>query len=323
MQRRNLAILAAATTIAATLGATLGALPAQAQTFITFGGGSTGGAFHIISAGMARVVEKNVPNVRATARVTAATLENTRLLGQRRIEFALAASDGPYNAANAKGAFANERYDNIRYVATGYSSPFQIMVQGGSTIRSVSDLAGRRVGVLVGVTAQDWFPRVAETYGINGRFQQFLLRAAELMNSLRDGNIDAAVYSGAAPTPAITDLATSRPLRFIPIDRERADQVIQTHPFFFFDAIPANTYPGQAEGVNSLFNPILLVVRADVPDDLVYAVTKALLDTHHDELRAIHPAAGQFRTQNGGRSMVVPVHPGAARFYAEKGVRLP
>jgi len=318
MHRRNLAVLAAATAI----GAILGAAPAQAQTFITFGGGSTGGAFHVISAGMARVVEKNVPNVRATARVTAATIENTRLLGQRRIEFALAASDGPFNAAHSKGAFANEKYDNIRYVATGYSSPFQIIVAANSNLRSISNLAGQRVGVLVGVTGQDWFPRVAETYGINGRFQQFLLRAAELMNSLRDGNIDAAVYSGAAPTPAITDLATSRPVRFVPIDRDRANQVIQTHPFFYFDAIPANTYPGQTEAVNTLFNPILLVTRADVPDDLVYAVTKALLDTHHAELRAIHPAAGEFRTQNGGRSMVVPIHPGAARFYAEKGVTI-
>jgi len=319
MSRRHLNILGTA----AALTAGLGVAPAQAADLITFGGGSTGGAFNIISAGMARVVEKYVPNVRATARVTAATIENTRLLGQRRIEFALAASDGPHAAATSKGAFANERYTNIRYVATGYSSPFQIIVPANSNLRSVADLAGHRVGVLVGVTGQDWFPRVAETYGIKGRFQQFLLRAAELMNSLRDGNIEAAVYSGAAPTSAITDLATSRPVRFLSIDRAQADEVIKTHPFFTFDAIPANTYPGQTQPVNSLFDPILLVTREDVPADLVYQVVKVLLDTHHSELAAIHPAAGQFRTERGGQSRVVPVHPGAARYYAEKGVRLP
>ncbi|WP_439577064.1 TAXI family TRAP transporter solute-binding subunit [Elioraea sp.] len=296
--------------------------PAGATEFITFGGGSTGGSFHIVSAGMARVVEQHVPNVRATARVTAATIENTRLLGQKRIEFALAASSGPYAAVKGKAPFANERYDNIRYVATGYSSPFQIIVPANSPVRTVADLANRRVGVLVGITAQDWFPRIAEVYGIAGRFQQFQLRAAELMTSLRDGNIEVAVFSGAAPTPAITDLATSRSVRFIPIGEERAKQVLETHPFFFVADIPANIYPGQTQPVTSLFNPILLVTRAELPEELVYAVTKVLLDTHHADLKAIHPDAGLFNVENAGKSMVVPIHPGAARFYAEKGIAL-
>lgn len=302
--------------------AALAAGPAEAVEYVTFGGGSTGGSFHIISAGMARVVEQNVPDVRATARVTAATIENTRLLGQQQIEFALAASSGPYAAAIGEEPFEGEIYDNIRYVATGYSSPFQIIVHEASDVQTVADLAGRRVGVLVGITAQDWFPRLAEVYGIDDQFEQFQLRAAELMSSLQDGNIDVAVFSGAAPTPAITDLATSRSVRFIPIDEDKAEEVIQTHPFFFVDDIPADTYPGQAEGVTSLFNPILLVTRAEVSDDLVYEVTKVLLDTNHDDLQAIHPDAGLFNVDNAGRSMVVPIHPGAARFYAEKGITL-
>src|SRR3546814_1650247 len=82
------------------------------------------------------------------------------------------------------------RSDNIRYVATGYSSPFQIVVDADSPVQSVADLAGKRVGVLVGITAQEWFPRVAEVYGVKGKFEEFQLRAAELMTSLRDGNID-------------------------------------------------------------------------------------------------------------------------------------
>lgn len=318
MERRNLLTAGAALL-------TTSALPfsrAGATEFVTFGGGSTGGSFHIISAGMARVVEQNVPNVRATARVTSATIENTRLLGQKRIEFALAASSGPYAAAEGKAPFANERYTNIRYIATGYSSPFQIIVPADSPVRSVADLADRRVGVLVGITAQDWFPRVAEVYGIAGRFQQFQLRAAELMTSLRDGNIDVAVFSGAAPTPAITDLATSRSVRFIPIEADKAAEVIKTHPFFFASEIAANVYPGQTQTVASLFNPILLVTREEVSEDLVYAVTKVLLDTNHADLKAIHPDAGLFNVGNAGKAMIVPIHPGAARFYTEKGVAL-
>jgi uncharacterized protein len=302
--------------------AALGATPAMAAEFITVGGGSTGGAFFTISAGMARVIEQNVPDVKATARVTAATTENTRLLGQKKIEFALAAASGPFAAAKGISPFEGEVYDNVRYVATGYSSPFQIVVEADSPIQGIGDLAGKRVGVLVGITAQEWFPRVAEVYGVKGDYEEFQLRAAELMTSLRDGNIDAAVYSGAAPTTAITDLATAKPVRFLPIEESKAKAVMETHPFFFVDSLKAGTYPGMDSDVTTLFNPILIVTRAEVSEDLVYQVTKALLDTNKDDFKAIHPNAALFNVENAGKSMVVPIHPGAAKFYAENGVAL-
>jgi TRAP transporter TAXI family solute receptor len=271
---------------------------------------------------MARVIEQNVPDVKATARVTAATTENTRLLGQDKIEFALAAASGPYAAAQGLSPFEGEVYDNVRYIATGYSSPFQIIVEADSPIKSISDFADKRIGVLVGITAQEWFPRVAEVYGVKGKFEEFQLRAAELMTSLRDGNIDAAVYSGAAPTSAVTDLATAKSVRFLPIEESKAKEVMKTHPFFFIDSLKAGTYPGLDSSVTTLFNPILMVTRAGVSEDLVYQVTKALLETNRDDFTAIHPNAAQFSVENAGKSMVVPVHPGAAKFYAEKGVTL-
>lgn len=296
---------------------------AQANEFVTFGGGSTGGAFYVITAGMARVVEQNVDGVQATARVTAATTENTRLLGRERIEFALAAGSGPYGAANGLPPFEDERYDNIRYIATGYSSPFQIVVDAASDVQSLDDLAGKRVGVLVGITAQDWFPRLAEVYGVDGEFETFELGAGELMTALRDGNVDVAIISAAAPSPSVTDLATSRDVRFIPVNREQAEEMIETtHPFFFVDSIPAGTYPGQDEEVQSIFNPILFVTHAGVPDDLVYRVTQVLLDENHEDLSAVHANAGQFSVDNAGISMVIPPHPGAERFYKEKGIEL-
>src|SRR3546814_15914052 len=79
----------------------------------------------------------------------------------------------------------------------------------------------------LGITAQEWFPRVAEVYGVKGKFEEFQLRAAELMTSLRDGNIDVAVYSGAALTSAITDLATAKSVRFIPIVEAKAKEVME------------------------------------------------------------------------------------------------
>ena len=317
---RYLARLAAVAALACSIGSGGGAAAAE---FVTFGGGSTGGTFYVVTAGMARLVDKYVDDVQATNRVTAATTENTRLLGREKIQFALTAASGPYAAAEGMPPFEGETYDNVRYMATGYSSAFQIVVLEDSDVQTISDLADKRVGVLVGITAEDWFPRLAELYGISGEFEEFRLRAGELMTSLRDGNIDVAVYSGSAPTPAITDLATSRGIRFIPVDEAEGQEMISsTHPFFSIGTIPAGTYPGLEQDVSSLLNPILLVTHAGVSDDLVYRVSKVLLDEHHDELSAIHANAGEFNIDNAGQSMVVPPHPGAVQFYEEKGIEL-
>src|SRR3546814_15650420 len=92
------------------------------------------------------------------------------------------------------------------------------------------------------------------------------------MASLRDGNIDVAVYSGAAPTSAITDLATAKSVRFIPIVEAKAKAVMETHPFFFVDSLKAGTYPGMDSDVTTLFNPIHPCPRPEVSEDLFYHV---------------------------------------------------
>lgn len=111
-------------------------------------------------------------------------------------------------------------------------------------------------------------------------------------------------------------------MRFLQIEESKAKEVMKTHPFFFIDSLKPGTYPGLESNVTTLFNPILMVTRAGVSDDLVYKVTKALLETNRDDFTAIHPNAAQFSVENAGKSMVVPIHPGAAKFYAEKGVTL-
>ncbi|WP_366658226.1 TAXI family TRAP transporter solute-binding subunit [Fodinicurvata sp. EGI_FJ10296] len=305
--------------LALALGAT--SVPAQSQTFLTIGGGSSGGAFFIISAGMARLIEQHNPELSVTSRATSATIENTRLLGNEQVEFALAADNGPWAAANSAEPFADEHYDNIRYIGAGYTSPFHLVVLDESEIETIDDFAGHRVGILAGMTAQDWFPRIAEVYGVDGEYETFTLRAAELFDSLRDGNIDVAIYSGSAPTASITDLATTHSVRFIPIAPEKAQEVAETHPFFFEYPIEGGIYPGTDEDVPSIGNAILFVTHTGVEDDVVYAVTRTLME-NTEELRAIHPNAAAFNLDNVGRAMVVPVHPGAQRYYDEIGLDL-
>lgn len=294
---------------------------ASATEFVSIGAGGTGGTFYAIAAGMARIIEKNVPGVKATARVTSATLENTRLLGSKKIEFGLVAANGPFSAAIGKAPFVGKKIDNIRYIVAGYSSTLQIAVNGDSEIKSVADLKGKRIGVLSGMTMQDWFPRVAEVFGIKDNFEAFALRPAELQNSLRDKNIDASVYWGSAPASALTDITTSKNIRFLPIPAIQAEAALKTHPYFFQKPLSKGTYKGLDADVQSLGVPILLVTRAGVSEELVYNITKALME-NNSELAKIHPKAGEFSIANAGKSMVIPPHPGAVRYFKEKNISL-
>ena len=311
--------------IVAAVSATLTSAPSVAQErYMVIGGGSTGGVFFIAAAGMGRVIEKNLPNTRITAQVTSGSVENIRLMGQKKIDCALSSADSAYHATRGTGPFPNEKYTNIRYITRGYSSVLQNIVNADSPIKSLADLKGKRVGILIGITASDWFPAIARAYGLEqGKdFRVSVLRVTELVNALRDGNVDMSVNFAGVPTSTVTDLATSRPLRFVPLDPEKADDVLKTDPYFFKGPLAKGSYPGVNEDVPSLHIPILFVCRDDVPEATVYGLTKALME-HTDELRQIHPEAATFGAlDNAGKSMVIPIHPGAARYFSEKNVKL-
>jgi TRAP transporter TAXI family solute receptor len=206
-------------------------------------------------------------------------------------------------------------------VVAGYSSTLQMAVHKGSAFKSVADLKGKRIGVLSGITMQDWFPRIADVFGIKGQFKAFALRPAELQNSLRDGNIDASIYWGSAPASVLTDLTTAKPIRFLPVPATQAKNTQETHPYFFEKPLAKGTYNGIEADVPSLGVPILLVTRTGVSEDLAYNITKALME-NNDALGKIHPKAAEFAIANAGKSMVIPPHPGVVRYFKEKGVTL-
>ena len=314
-----------AAALAAMIATPLAPAPVQAQErYMVLGGGSTGGVYFIVMAGVARVIEKHVPNTRVTAQVTSGSIENIRLLGQKRIDCAISSTDAVYNAINQAGPFEKEKYENIRYLARGYSSIMHSVVMADSPIKTLGDIKGKRVGLLIGVTAQDWFPAIASAYGLKQGedFRVSVLRVTELFNALRDGNVDISIYVGGAPVSTVSDIATSRPVRFIPLGDAEMETILKPRPYFAKGPLPKGSYPGLTEDVPSLHVPNLFVCRDDTPADVVYGITKALME-NADELKQIHPEAASFADPaNLGKSVVAPVHPGAARYFNEKGVKV-
>ncbi|BCV26052.1 TAXI family TRAP transporter solute-binding subunit [Gelria sp. Kuro-4] len=290
-------------------------------TYVTIGGGSTGGAMFIIAAGMANLAEKYIPGLKATSEMTTASVENARRVGRNELTFGLCTIDVALSALNGNREFASEgKYTDLRFVMRGYTTLFEAVVNENSSIKSIADLKGKKVAVLAGVTAESWWPSIAEAYGLTpGSYSSTILSNAECMDALRDGVVDAAITWSGLPTTAITDLATTKNIRFLPVEPDKAEVIIKDHPYFAQAVIPANTYKNQTEDVPSLSVAIILVTNNNVKEDVVYNFTKTLLE-HQEELAAVHPMAGEFNKENAVKDCLIPMHPGAEKYYRKIGL---
>ncbi len=295
--------------------------PAGGQTYV-FGGGPTGGVFAIIGAGFASLLEKAVPGVRTTAQATSGSTENVRLMGKGDIQFAPLSADVAYYGSRGEREFERDgkKYENMRHILRGYASPLIFMAPKDSGIKSVADFKGKKLGVLTGVTAESWFPLIYPLYGLSkGDFQQVILGSGEIASAMKDKNVDAIVYWGGLPTSSITDLAMARDLVYFSVDKEKLTKLLGEHSYWSDFTIPKGAYRGIEEPFPTIGAPIFFGAAASVPDDIVYALIKAL-DENKANLKQIHPLAAEYVVETGLLNRTVPLHPGAEKYYKEKGL---
>ncbi len=293
------------------------------QTFLSIAGGPTGGVFHIVAAAMASVMAKNIPGLKVTAESTGASTENARLLGRNEAALGLVSSDVAHYAYLGGREFAKDgrKFDNFRLVMTGYSSPLQIFVLATSKIRTVEDIKGKRLIALAGTTVQAHFPTALKAFGITNKDYKEMSAAPDaIVEAVREGRADVGVISGGAPMLAITDLTTRHDVRFIPIPPDKADQIFKENQWYVPGVIKAGVYRGLDKDVPTVEVPINLLSRNDLPTDLIYSITKALSE-HTEDLKSVHPMAGMFTAvMSTKRTPIVPFHPGAEKYYREKGL---
>lgn len=145
------------------------------------------------------------------------------------------------------------------------------------------------------------------------------LSFADSAEGLKDGKINAAFIVAGAPTPAITELATSNEIYVVPIDGDIADKIMTDCPYYTPLAIPKGTYPGQEADVNTITVKATLIVSADADEDSVYNLTKAIFD-NADAIAAEHSKGADLSVENATSGMTAPFHAGAAKYFEEKGV---
>ena len=144
----------------------------------------------------------------------------------------------------------------------------------------------------------------------------------ETADQFKDRQLDGFVFTIGTPNPAIQDITTAQEVAFVPLEGKKVDELVNTFPFLVKDAIPAGTYKGQDKPVPTLSVQCILVVNKNMSEEDVYAMTKALYDNLDDVSKA-HNKGSEISMERAAEGITIPFHPGAAKYFAEKGVKLP
>ena len=305
---------AAATTLALTC-------TAQAEpVFIMILTGGTSGVYYPIGVGLSQIYSEGIPDVKTSVQATKASVENLNLLQSGRGELALALGDSVADARNGvEEAGFNAPLTKLRAIAGAYPNYIQIVASKESGIKTLADLKGKTLSVGAPKSGTELNARAilkaaGLTYADMGKVQY--LPFAESVELIKNRQLDATLQSSGLGMAAIRDLSSVMPLNYVAIPPEVVAKI--DNPAYHSAMIPANTYDGQPEAVPTVAIVNILVTRSDVPDELAYQMTKLLFE-NLPRLGNAHSAAKDITLENATRNLPIALHPGAERYYTEKG----
>ncbi|WP_425060736.1 hypothetical protein SCACP_14800 [Sporomusa carbonis] len=319
--KKVLAVLVVCVMVASVLAGCGGSqTTAQKTTQMILATGGTAGTYYPFGGAMAQIFNSKVPNVNVTAQSTGASVENLRLVNKKEAELAIVQSDMLDYAYNGKESF-KEKLPNLSGIAVLYPEIIQLVVGADSGINSIADLKGKKVGVgAPGSGTEANFRQLIDVFGMDyTSLTPLYLSFAECADQFKDKHLDAFLVTAGIPNSAIQDIASQHNIKILTLTDDKIAQLTQKYPFLAPVTIPANTYKGQTEAVKTVAVSATLIVNPEVKEDVVYNITKALFE-NQAELGKAHAKGKELSLEAAVKGMPVPFHPGAAKYFKEKGV---
>ncbi len=299
-------------------------LTAQQRRLVTIASGWVVGVYYPLAGAMSRIAynAKDL-NIRATVEASGASVANAQLIGTGDADFAMLQNDIAYYAYQGMtlAAFKDKPVKTMGGVFTIYPELVHIVVSQASGVKSVGDLRGKRVvlGPQGSGTEQNAL-QILEIHGIReADVRAERIDAAAATDQLKDGRVDAAFFTTGLASAVIVDTLISGKMVLLPMGGAEGEALLKKYPFYTMERIPAYTYKGQERELSTPAVMAMLVARADLPEDLVYKFTKAIFD-NLGQFHAAHAAAKQLKLESALIGMPIPLHPGAAKFFKEKGI---
>lgn len=289
---------------------------------LIMGTAGTSGTYYVVGAAMGASVNKNSNKVNVIVQPTKGSIENLNLANTNDIQLGFSNSDGVYWAATGTGNYVKTGKLNIKAVMNLYRSQGQMITRKGVGIKTYGDLRGKKVNIgPSGQTVVEISKAVLRAYGIDPEkdITPFYLAVDEGLSKLKDGEIDASFFSAAAPTAGVVNIASTTAIQLVDIDESILTKVCETYPFYNNGLIPAGTYKGQDTDIRVIEMVTELFASSAVPDAAIYEFVKQALETQPQYVSA-HVSIKEI-TPDFASQCVTELHPGALKYYKERGLR--
>lgn len=293
---------------------------AKASTKMTMGTGGSAGTYYAYGTILGRYMKEKA-NVDVTVVSTDGSKANIQGIQVGDYSLGTVQSDVmSYGWEGTRSFEATGKVDSFRVIAGLYAEAVQLITMNPE-IKSIADLKGKSVSI--GAPSSGVYFNAVDVLSAAGltvddikpQYQSF----AESTDALKDGKIDAAFIVAGAPTPAISELCATNSAYLVPIDGDVAKAMMEASPFYTVYTIPAGTYNGQTEDVNTVTVKATLIVDANASEEDVYNITKAIFDNAADIAKE-HGKGAELSLENATSGMTAPFHKGAAKYFAEQGV---
>ena len=288
--------------------------------------GGTGGVYYPLGGGMAAALSKFVPGMQATAEVTGGSVDNLKLIGSGKPYIALAMADASQDASKGEDKFKGNAVP-LRTLMILYPNRMHVVSIEGRGVNKMSDLKGKRVSTgSPGSATEVMAFRVIEAAGLDKDkdMKRERLGVAESVNAVKDSKIDAFFWVGGLPTAAVTDLANTPGTKLKMVDHAETVAAMNKKygNLYVEDAIPKAMYKGMDSDNNQATVMNILVTHANMDEKTAYNIVKTIFDKRTD-LIAVHKEAENFKLESQKASASpIPFHPGALKYFAEKGVKV-
>src|SRR5215813_4437405 len=284
---------------------------------LTIGTASPGGTYHVYGAGLAQILTREL-GLPVVMRATEGPAENIALMeaGEARLGFVTVGV--ALQAWNGTGVWAGKPpARSLRVMFPMYDTPFQFIALQDSGIRSLSDMAGKRIGIGPrGGTSATYFPEIFNALKIPADF--VFGDWAELAAQVHGRTIDAMAVAAGVPFPSFIELEFRDKVRYIALSVEQLAALRLAMPELTQSLVPAGTYPSLLRPYQTLGLYNFAVAHADLPGDLVYNIVRTVFEKH-EEMMEVHAAAAATVPANLERNTFLPLHPGAIRYYRQIG----
>jgi len=304
--------------------ATTGSPAVAQQKFITIGTGGVTGVYYAVGGAICRLMNKDraKTGLRCSVESTGGSVFNVNAIKSGELDFGMSQSDIQYNATKGEAQFKGKADPDLRAVFSVHPEPFTVLARKDAGVSKFEDFKGKRFNV--GNPGSGTLASMEELLKQMGWTMKDFSLAAQLKadeqgTALCDNKIDGFFYGVGHPSAAIQDPTTACGAKLISLTGSAVDSLVKEHPYYAKAEIPGGMYANNPNPTETYGVLATLVTSSKVSDDVVYNLTKAVFD-NFDEFQKLHPAFAHLdpraMIKNG---LSAPLHPGAVKFYKEKG----